>query len=128
MVNSLKFHELKYVLQETLDSIREVWNTHKLRTHKNGSAPAGRPVIMYRIPQIYGTNDFAVNADPGLMGQLRQQCTFKDYNRPCSVDAIYNICSYLMNEHHVEPASNAEDGCALFIFLREEIYWHQQNR
>ena len=56
-----------------MDTIIEVWDSHKLQPYRNANAPTGRPVIMYSIPEKYGNRDYAVGFDGEIQGTMHLQ-------------------------------------------------------
>ncbi|KAJ4922985.1 hypothetical protein JOQ06_021686 [Pogonophryne albipinna] len=48
------------VIQEHLDKIKAVWNTHRIRPTKNCNVPSGIPDVMYAVPQLWGSEDCVV--------------------------------------------------------------------
>lgn len=44
------------VLQAELDSVKEHWNTHRIRKSRSDTVP-GRPDSLYFLPELYGARD-----------------------------------------------------------------------
>ncbi|KAJ8302239.1 hypothetical protein KUTeg_021226 [Tegillarca granosa] len=46
------------LIQDELDDIAEIWNTHKIRPSRNQNWPSGRPDLMYFTPMLWGSEDY----------------------------------------------------------------------
>ena len=44
------------VLQKELDSVKEHWNTHRIRKSRNNTVP-GRPDSLFFLPDLHGAGD-----------------------------------------------------------------------
>ncbi|KAL3885446.1 hypothetical protein ACJMK2_025632 [Sinanodonta woodiana] len=49
------------ILHENIDEVVTVWNTNCIRLSKNQNVPSGRPCVLYTMPLLYGTQDYATN-------------------------------------------------------------------
>ena len=49
------------VLQKELDSVKEHWNTHKIRKSRNDTVP-GRPDSLFLLPDLHGAKDCLLDA------------------------------------------------------------------
>ena len=45
------------LLQKELDTIRLLWNTHRIRLSRNPFSPAGKPDVMFHMPEVYEVTD-----------------------------------------------------------------------
>ncbi|KAL3887956.1 hypothetical protein ACJMK2_000341 [Sinanodonta woodiana] len=62
-----------------------VWNVHHIRPTKNQNSPNGRPVVMYKLPMIYGTRSYLQSVDEDKIEVCRDECVFRD-EHPCDRD------------------------------------------
>ncbi|KAL3868611.1 hypothetical protein ACJMK2_041407 [Sinanodonta woodiana] len=60
------------ILQEDIDEAVTVWNTHCIRPSKNQNVPSGRPCVLYTMPLLYGTQDYATNPSEPELQELFQ--------------------------------------------------------
>lgn len=63
---------------------------------KNGNVPAGKPCILYCLPELNGTKDYSVEADQHVLQICRNQCLF-NRNTPNDSD-MHALINLLMEE------------------------------
>jgi len=107
------------LFQRELDEVRTSWNNHKIRQSKNDRLPVGRPVIMYRCPQVCGCEDYLCNVTQNKVNICLQQCTPKS-DHTCE-KTIFELCCFLMTDHQLKYPQTADEGIHLYTFLREKI-------
>ena len=107
-----------------------VWNCHQIRPTKNQNVPHGKPVVLYTIPELYGTTDYmnlVGQADidicrmQNLVGQAdidicRMQCIFRN-GCPCD-DEVFELAVIYMAEGDLEQPTNAREALDLYLALR----------
>ena len=47
-----------FILQQELDEMKPMWNTHYIREERNSECPPGRPNVLYFIPEQLGGRSF----------------------------------------------------------------------
>ncbi|KAL3870743.1 hypothetical protein ACJMK2_038787 [Sinanodonta woodiana] len=82
-----------------IDSMVQVWNVHRIRPTKNQNCPNGRPVVMYKLPMIYGTRSYLQSVDEDKIKICRDECmnVYFEMNAPCD-RAVLNICTPYMEK------------------------------
>ncbi|XP_062317543.1 uncharacterized protein LOC134021084 [Osmerus eperlanus] len=85
------------IIQDELDEMICVWDSHVIRPSKNDRVPSGRPRIMYMFPELYATHDCVSSVESADVQLCRSSCTFRPAV-PCNID-IYNLCNVLMESH-----------------------------
>jgi len=73
-----------------------VWDSHTIRPTRNRRVPGGRPVVMYSVPEIYGTRDYRVNVQSDEIAACKSECV---YAASVCDPLVEEICIVLMNEH-----------------------------
>ena len=74
---------------------------------------------MYYCPEFYGTHDYS---NPVTEPQLAVCVGETRPKGPYTCDeAVYELCSLLMEENNRLPPSTAEEGVVLYNFLRQLI-------
>ena len=51
------------VLKEELHKTARLWNLHKIRPSSNEESPAGRPDVLYHLPEVSGTRNYSIEVD-----------------------------------------------------------------
>jgi hypothetical protein len=106
--------------QAELTEIRRIWNVHRIRpTNYTGG---GRPIMLYDIPELYGTRDYMCDVDLNRIDVCAQECTF--YNGiPCDED-IYPLACLYMDEHGWLMPSDPYEAVDLYVSLRDCFRMH----
>ncbi|XP_050411057.1 uncharacterized protein LOC126825414 [Patella vulgata] len=66
-----------HVLQEDLDEMSKTCNTHQIRPTKNQNCPHVRPLVMYSLPALYGTNNYLHEVSEHMMNACAGECRFR---------------------------------------------------
>ncbi|KAJ8290578.1 hypothetical protein GJAV_G00014810 [Gymnothorax javanicus] len=48
------------IIQDQLNEIKNVWNTHRIRPSRNPNLPSGIPNIMFSAAHLWGVDDHIV--------------------------------------------------------------------
>jgi len=95
VVFTTSIYELNYLyfflLQNELDDVAKLWNSHKMCTKKGTYSAGGRPIIIYALPQIYSTQDYLVSVKTDEIELCKEECTFKG-RYPCDKDVLNFAC------------------------------------
>lgn len=83
------------------------------------NSPNGRPALMYSLPQLYNTRDYAVNVDRREVSACEEECIFKG-NLPCD-ETVYELSCELMFENDISAPLDCIDAAEVYRFLRNEI-------
>ena len=51
------------VLKEELHKTARLWNLHKIRPSSNEESPAGRPDVLYHLPEVSGARNYSIEVD-----------------------------------------------------------------
>lgn len=96
-----------------------MWNTHRIRSYRNQIMTTGRPCMMYRIPQSYGTRDYGEVANYDDIAACVDEVHHKR-NIPCE-SVVYELCILNINEHKLPIPTDPNDMYDLYSFLRTVI-------
>ncbi|XP_033646691.1 uncharacterized protein LOC117305911 [Asterias rubens] len=107
------------LIQDDIDTTVKEWNSHRIASSRNRHGPFGRPMVMYTVPQLYGTQDYTVPVQHDEVEVCETECQFKS-RFPCDKD-VFKLCTLLMNEAGIDKPSNAEQGLHLYHFLRRTL-------
>ncbi|KAK1175702.1 hypothetical protein AOXY_G391 [Acipenser oxyrinchus oxyrinchus] len=89
------------LLQEELNTVAHIWNTHRIRAQRNTTAPQGRPLMMYTVPHLYGAEDHQCPCSMENIANCEEECrTRRNYS--CD-KTVFELCCLLMDEHRLDP-------------------------
>ncbi|XP_062605262.1 uncharacterized protein LOC134267055 [Saccostrea cucullata] len=75
------------LIQDELNEVVHLWNTHRMRRNQNQVAPSGRPLTMYQIPHLYGTENHACPVSLEKIRICQEECIYKE-SFPCDSDVF----------------------------------------
>ena len=44
------------IIKQELDQVKQIHNTHRIRTYPNQECPIGRPNLIYNVPENFGSS------------------------------------------------------------------------
>lgn len=112
------------LLQQDINEMITVWNTHCIRPTKNQNVPSGRPCTMYAIPLVYGTHDYAVEVENHAVTACKDECLLNQ-DKPSDSD-LHELFNILMEEHQLERDMDAYRVLDIYNMLRP-IIWQEIN-
>ncbi|KAK0151963.1 hypothetical protein N1851_006662 [Merluccius polli] len=62
------------IIERELQEVTHLWNCHRIRRIRNAVSPSRRPVVMYIIPQLFGTTDYLKTVLPQQIQICREEC------------------------------------------------------
>ncbi len=113
------------LFQRDLDEVVALWNCHKIRRYRNQVAPAGRPMMMYSCPELFGKVDCSQEVDPQKLLLCQAECSRKARS-PCLDNDIYELCCLILAETGLNAPEDPQQASELYIYLREYIHNEMQ--
>ncbi|KAJ8048760.1 hypothetical protein HOLleu_01206 [Holothuria leucospilota] len=107
------------LIQCELDTVTEMWNTHKIRPSRNAHVPSGRPVVMYYAPHLWGFTDKLHILDPNNVDACANQAEFRS-TIPCDKD-VYDLCMDIIIRDNINLPKDGYNAVDLFLHLKHEI-------
>ncbi|XP_038045246.1 uncharacterized protein LOC119719823 [Patiria miniata] len=114
----IRFVFMKHI-QGDLDAVAEVWDGHLIRKSKQEHVTHGRPLLMFQLPEVYGTRDHLKPVEQERIDLCREECNFKD-RFPCDRELFEYCCQSLITNGWEDPR-NPEAAMNLYINLREHV-------
>nr|XP_022287723.1 uncharacterized protein LOC111100295 [Crassostrea virginica] len=108
------------MIQDELEDIVELWNTHRIRPYRNRVTPSGRPTIMYDIPYLYGARRNVCQVTEEQITACQTVCRPKS-QYPCD-KTVYELCCLIMEESNLDEPHNPSEGLQLYTFLRNAVH------
>ena len=90
--------------------------THCIRPSKNQNVPSGRPCVLYTIPLLYGTQDYATDVDRDTIIACKDEC-WLNQNKPSDPE-LQELFQILMEENNLEIMRSPEDALNTYKTLR----------
>lgn len=106
-------------LQDELDKVVRVCNTHQISSRPAQGVQTGRPILMYTMPQLYAAEDKLQCALSEDVAACKEECTPKG-QYPCD-ETVFELCILLMAENGWGPPTDAYSATELYSLLRNEI-------
>ncbi|XP_070410032.1 uncharacterized protein [Nothobranchius furzeri] len=107
------------IIEEELQQVVHLWNTHIIRRSRHAIAPSGRPILMYTIPHLFGGHDHLREVSQEAVDACKEECQMRG---PYTCDeTVFSLCCLLMSENFLLPPSTADEAIELYLFLRAYI-------
>lgn len=112
------------MIQHELDVIKEMHNSHRIRSYPTQECPSGRPNLLYDFPFAYGGQDYKCRVDPRDI-EIARGFETRLHSYGCSADFVEIVFILLGN---IPSPSTPEEGRELYISLMEMILDSERNQ
>ncbi|XP_031334523.1 uncharacterized protein LOC116164477 [Photinus pyralis] len=107
------------IIQEDLDAVVQIWNSHRIRGSKKNRLCLGRPTIMYQAPSLFGAENKLIPISEAILRCLEDQCLF--YSNPCD-HSIMELCRNIISENNITVSvDDPYSAVKLYVDLRTMI-------
>ena len=103
---------LFHAIQDALKRVAEHWNLHRIRPCTNSNSPAGRPGVLYFVPELEETTDFSITVPSHEMDLAMEVCCDHDIERPALRDFV-ELAHLIMDEKGLTMPDVAEETLSL---------------
>ena len=103
------------VLRAELQRVAQHWNLHKIRPSKNEDSPAGRPDVLYFIPEADGKSSY-LSEVPEEEVEVAMDICCEEPEDDIS-ESFRELARILMNENDLRMPTNAHEGANLYCAL-----------
>ncbi|KAL3865542.1 hypothetical protein ACJMK2_042918 [Sinanodonta woodiana] len=107
------------MIQDELDLVAEVWDSHVIRPSKNLMVPSGIPNVMFSVPELYDSENYMCLIDEEEFQLCQTNALYRD--GMASDEDVYNLCIYIMAEQSLHMAKDAYEALDLYLELRQHI-------
>ncbi|XP_041364959.1 uncharacterized protein LOC121380210 [Gigantopelta aegis] len=104
------------LVQNDLDRIVTVWNSHRIRPSKNENVPHGRPMVLYSMPEVFSVRNYMRAVNQTDVDICRTDCLFRD-EFTCDQEMFELLLMYML-QYGLEPPTNAQEGVDLYLTLK----------
>ena len=120
-VECLKFCFME-LIQDELKRVAEHWNLHRIRPCTNSNSPAGRPDVLYFLPELEETMDFSIPVPSHEMDLAIEEGCDYDIEQPALGDFV-ELAHLIMDEEGLTMPDDAEEALSLYI----DLVFHIEN-
>uniref|UniRef100_A0A3P9JR73 Integrase core domain-containing protein n=1 Tax=Oryzias latipes TaxID=8090 RepID=A0A3P9JR73_ORYLA len=107
------------IIEEELQNVVHLWNTHIIRQSRNAIAPSGRPCMMYTLPQLFGGQDYLKQVSEQAVATCKAHCLQRG---PDTCDeTVFSLSCLLMAENFLHAPTTPNEAIELYLFLRASI-------
>ena len=106
------------VLRNDLDQMRSEWNVHRIRKNRKAETQAGRPHLMYRCPELFGTCTYRKPYDRIEMN-IMEDTLHNQYDLDDHPEEFVDFIQELIGEHNLPETP--KEGVVLFCKVKEAI-------
>ncbi|XP_055011705.1 uncharacterized protein LOC129409478 [Boleophthalmus pectinirostris] len=110
------------IIEKELQEVARLWNTHTISCSRNTACPRGKPLIMYRLPHLFGCTDHLKTASMEQIELCREEILPRG-PYPCD-ESVFEICCLAMAENNLHPPSSSNEAVELYLFLRDYIHMY----
>ena len=114
-VECLKFCFMK-LIQDELKRVAEHWNVHKIRPSLNSECPAGRPDVLFFLPELMETTDYSTTVPNGEMDVAEDICCERVVNQ-AACEPFVNLANLIMNDEGLRMPEDANEALSLYFDL-----------
>ncbi|CAL9692552.1 unnamed protein product [Knipowitschia caucasica] len=112
------------IIERELQEVSRLWNTHTIRRSRNAVSPPGKPIVMYRLPQLFGCTDHLKQVGNEQIELCREECLPRGPH-PCD-ETVFEISCLAMAENNLHPPTSSEEAIELYLFLRDCIQMYME--
>jgi hypothetical protein len=113
------FHEVN---PRELKKVAEHWNLHRIRPCKNFDSPAGRPDVLYFLPELEETIDYSTPVPSDEIALAKELCCDQVIEQPASREFV-ELAHRIMHEENLTMPDDAEEALSLYI----DLVYHIEN-
>ena len=108
------------VIQSELHRAAKEWNIHRIRPSSNVESPAGKPDVMYFIPESVDAQDYVTPVDMDEIEIAEDMCAERPQAKGCS-PYFRELAEIIMEDEGMELATTAEEALQLYFDLLDFI-------
>lgn len=118
-VESLKFCYMD-IIREELKRVARLWNNHRIRPSKTCKSPAGRPDLLYALPEITDTEDFITKVEETDINVCEQLLCDNSISQDC-IPEFSELANIIMTEYSLRMPTCPDGAKILYLVLVDKI-------
>lgn len=121
-LNNLFCHIYEFLssLQDDLDALVDMWDTHSIRRSTNEEAATGQPNLLFGFPEHFDTEDYLVGVATDIQDQCSELTTPKG-TIPCADEDMFELCVLAMAEANLDKPKDSDDAYILYSTIRPKV-------
>ena len=94
----------------------EQWKLHRIRPCRNSDSPAGRPEVLYFLPELKEAMDYSTPVPSDEIDLAKEVCCDQLNEQPASRGFV-ELAYLIMDEENLTMPDDAEEALRLHIYL-----------
>ena len=108
-----------HLIQDELKYVEEEWNLHRIRPCRNSDSPAGRPDVLYFLPELEEAKDFSTPVPSNEIDLAKEVCCDQLNEQPAPRE-FAELAHLIMDEEDLRMPDDAEGVLRLYI----DLFYH----
>lgn len=108
------------LIQEELNRVAQHWNLHRIRA-SNGETPAGRPDVLFFLPEESNTIHYKIAADDSDLDVAENLCGTRNHSLGCS-SLFVRLAELIMEDNNLQLPRNTDEALSLYLELLHAIH------
>lgn len=96
------------------------WNLHRIRP-SNGETPAGRPDVLFFLPEEPNTIHYKIAADDSDLDVAENLCGTRNHSLGCS-SLFVRLAELIMEDNNLQLPRNTDEALSLYLELLHAIH------
>ena len=111
-----------HLIQDELKHVTEQWKLHRIRPCRNSDSPAGRPEVLYFLPELKEAMDYSTPVPSDEIDLAKEVCCDQLNEQPASRGFV-ELAYLIMDEENLTMPDDAEEALRLYI----DLVYHIEN-
>ena len=108
------------LIQEELHRVAQHWNLQRIRP-SNGETPAGRPDVLFFLPEESNTTHYKIAADESDLDVAENLSGTRQHPLGCS-SLLESLAEFIMEENNLQLPRNTDEALSLYLELLNHIH------
>ena len=105
-----------HLIQDELKHVVEEWNLHRIRPCRNSDSPAGRPDVLYFLPELEEAKVYSTPVPSDEIDLAKEVCCDQLNEQPAPREFV-ELAHLIMDEEDLRMPDDAEEALRLYIDL-----------
>ena len=111
-----------HLIQDELKHVAEEWNLPRIRPCRNSDPPAGRPDVLYFLPELEEAENYSTPVPSDEIDLAKEVCCDQLNEQPAPREFV-ELVHLIMDEEDLRMPDDAEEALRLYI----DLVYHIEN-